>query len=242
MAIAVWRDHPCTQRAPAAANQVGPGIRGLGGASGLRDAGTAPLRGHVPRKYHTRHGRTVLPSLTQDQRCRKKTGAGMHLLFRHETTMTDAVGAVAALTRRNHHVLTARTESPITGGVDHPDAYRMLELHPDARAEVITAAYKALRKIRHPGGRDADRAWKSELEWAYRTLANPVTRHAYDRDTRWARLKPMGPGHELPVYVGEGQYAGWRIDLVATRDPAYLETLARSSDPLVTRRIRELRG
>jgi hypothetical protein len=121
--------------------------------------------------------------------------------------------------------------------------YKLLEVDRDARTEVITAAYKTLRRLRHPDGRDADRAWKAHLEWAYRTLCNPVTRHAYDRDERWMRMKPVGPANDEPIYVRDGPYAGWRLDQIAGHDPQYLETLlAHSHDPYVVNAIRAMKG
>lgn len=114
--------------------------------------------------------------------------------------------------------------------------YKILEVDTEASAPVIEAAYKVLRRRQLPEGREATARWRSEVEWAYSVLRNPASRHGYDRDVRWGRLRPVGPGvtaedrpapeTTFPVYLESGPYAGWMLTDVAAHDPAYLEWLS----------------
>lgn len=119
------------------------------------------------------------------------------------------------------------------------NAYKILQVDPEASAPVIEAAYKALRKQRLPEGKEATARWRTDLEWAYQVLRNSATRHGYDRDRRWGRLQPVGPGitgsgrtaidPSSPVYLESGPYAGWTLTDVAAHDPDYLGWLANQS-------------
>ncbi|MBI4142513.1 protein kinase [Candidatus Uhrbacteria bacterium] len=57
-----------------------------------------------------------------------------------------------------------------------PDHYDLLEVHPQARIEVIEAAFQALLAL-HPNG-----ARTAQLREAHETLADPKRRRAYDRE------------------------------------------------------------
>ncbi len=65
-------------------------------------------------------------------------------------------------------------------GVGAPDPYRVLQVQPDARPEVIDAAFGVLREVvlRSEAG-DAPRRL-AELMAAHRTLADPLLRAAHD--------------------------------------------------------------
>jgi hypothetical protein len=63
MTFAVRRDDRSAEGAVTAVPGRQAMCGGFGGACGLRGVGTPPLQCSVPRKYHTRHAGTVLPSL-----------------------------------------------------------------------------------------------------------------------------------------------------------------------------------
>jgi len=67
------------------------------------------------------------------------------------------------------------------------DYYRILEVHPDASAEVITKAYKTLARKYHPDQfHVSDKRLLTErmqdLNAAYETLGDPHLRARYDRE------------------------------------------------------------
>jgi curved DNA-binding protein CbpA len=66
-----------------------------------------------------------------------------------------------------------------------PDHYRTLQVHVDAEADVIRAAYRALARRHHPdgGGQSAEMA---QLNEAYAVLIDPRARAAYDAQVRTA--------------------------------------------------------
>lgn len=115
--------------------------------------------------------------------------------------------------------------------VSDRNPYKILQVDAEATGPVIEAAYKVLRKQRQPGGDDINKRWKSELDWAYTLLRSPASRHGYDRDRRWGRLRPVGPGADVdvigPSYLESGPYAGWSVTDVAAHDPDYLRWLSR---------------
>jgi curved DNA-binding protein CbpA len=94
------------------------------------------------------------------------------------------------------------------------DHYRTLEVDPQARVEVVHAAYKVLAKLLHPdiSGRDTTRDMAA-LNVAYDVLRDPVRRAAYDRARQVVRVEPD------PVYMSFGKHKGQPITSVPT---AYL--------------------
>ncbi len=71
------------------------------------------------------------------------------------------------------------------------DPYKLLQVHPEADAEIIGVAYRKLAQRYHPDvapGADAERRM-AELNAARDLLLDPAARAAYDRDRTW-------PGHE----------------------------------------------
>jgi curved DNA-binding protein CbpA len=73
------------------------------------------------------------------------------------------------------------------------DLYKVLQVDPDAHPTVITAAFRALARLRHPdlNGTD-DGAPMVDLNEAYETLRDPALRAAYDR---WRGVAvPVSPG------------------------------------------------
>ncbi|HEU4671882.1 MAG TPA: DnaJ domain-containing protein [Candidatus Limnocylindrales bacterium] len=130
-----------------------------------------------------------------------------------------------------------------------PDAYRVLQVLPDADGDVIRAAYRALARRYHPDGTAPDGLRMAELNAAYERVGRPDRRESYDAE-RGAPVA-VGPGRPestAPTWVdgplarrqrqvsGEprevidfGRYAGWRIADLARHDPEYLRWLSRHS-------------
>lgn len=75
------------------------------------------------------------------------------------------------------------------------DYYKVLQVDPEASAEVITAAYKVLAKRLHPETdlTGVHEIRLAELNRAYGVLKSGAARRAYD-DERAERLSPVGPG------------------------------------------------
>jgi curved DNA-binding protein CbpA len=91
------------------------------------------------------------------------------------------------------------------------DYYKVLQVDPEASAEVITAAYKTLAKRLHPETdlTGVHEIRMAELSRAYDVLHDPVARQQYDIE-REDRLHPVGPGVEpepirIPVLVAPPQ-------------------------------------
>jgi len=82
----------------------------------------------------------------------------------------------------------------------HRDAYRILQVVPEAHPDVIRAAYYALARIYHPDGDRSDTDLMSDLNWAYDQIRDRVRREAYDR-ARAAYRQPLGYG-QMPVGPG----------------------------------------
>jgi curved DNA-binding protein CbpA len=75
-----------------------------------------------------------------------------------------------------------------------PDYYRILQVDPEADAEVITAAFRVLARRLHPD-RDISGVQEhrmAELNRAYSVLRDPEQRRQYDAE--WKLMEPMGPG------------------------------------------------
>jgi DnaJ-class molecular chaperone len=125
------------------------------------------------------------------------------------------------------------------------DLYRILQVDPSAHPTVITAAFRALARLRHPdlNGTD-DGAQMVDLNEAYETLRDPALRAAYDR---WREVAvPVSPGESAPtrpahsgtpaarrtgdeVRLDFGRYLGWSLRELARQDPEYLMWLRRHS-------------
>lgn len=69
---------------------------------------------------------------------------------------------------------------------DFIDYYQILQVHFDASAEVIQAAYKRLSRIYHPDSLSCDHKKMALLNDAYRILNDPQARNQYHRD--WLRI------------------------------------------------------
>lgn len=144
------------------------------------------------------------------------------------------------------------------------DAYRILQVHPEAAQPVIRAAYRALAAMYHPDvsqvGFTGQRM--AELNKAYALVRTREARAAYDRavreremasltPTRWT---PTGPGRSggASDNVGSfsfrrtqdkagpeldfGRYVGWSLGEIMRHDPGYLEWLRRHSGGIRFRR------
>jgi hypothetical protein len=85
----------------------------------------------------------------------------------------------------------------MTAGFSRRDYYRVLQVDPAAHPEVIQAAYRTLLRVlrRHPdlGG---DAAEACVIIEAYRTLADPPQRQAYDA---WLRAHAASPLPQAPA-------------------------------------------
>jgi curved DNA-binding protein CbpA len=91
------------------------------------------------------------------------------------------------------------------------DLYRRLEVAPEARADVIHAAYRVLAKALHPDttGRDTTRDMAA-LNAAYDVLRNPTKRAQYDRTRTVREPDPAA------VFMSYGKYKGQPISAVPT--------------------------
>jgi curved DNA-binding protein CbpA len=127
------------------------------------------------------------------------------------------------------------------------DAYRVLQVHPEAEDVVIQSAYRALARIYHPDGQSSDPGRMAQLNEAYEHLRDPGRRRAYDARLRMTRAHavPIVPApqrvqagaayapHAAPDRVLDfGRYSGWRIGDLARHDPDYLRWLCRHSSGL----------
>jgi len=137
------------------------------------------------------------------------------------------------------------------------DPYRILQVHPEADAEIIGVAFRKLAQRYHPDvapGPEAARLM-AELNAARDLLLDPVARAAYDRsrtgpgDELAARRaaatgtsatpSPAGagtpagpiagppPGNPSGSVLSFGRYTGWSLGEIARRDVEYVEWLDR---------------
>lgn len=145
---------------------------------------------------------------------------------------------------------------------DDRDAYRVLQVDPEAHELVVRAAYRALATIYHPD-RDASALATrrmAEINDAYNKVRTADRREGYDRlrkrkvtdgdapvvyaspvpTTSTAHPAPAGnpPGASVET-VDFGRYAGWTIKQLARHDPDYLKWLARHSSGIRYRRLIE---
>ena len=136
------------------------------------------------------------------------------------------------------------------------DPYRLLQVHPEADAEIIQVAYRKLAQRHHPdvaSGPEAARRM-AELNAARDLLLDPVARAAYDRERARsgpaadggasAASTPAGrspgrapashepaagppPGSPSGSVLTFGRYAGWSLGEISRRDVEYVEWLDR---------------
>ena len=140
------------------------------------------------------------------------------------------------------------------------DYYRVLQVDPEADAEIITAAFRVLARRLHPD-RDStgvEEYRMAELNRAYTVLRDPAKRRQYDAER--TLLQPMGPGTDGPPRRGGlaarwngdagaetsvqpdaaanetrlnfGRYAGMTLREIAVQDSEYLRWLSRHSSGL----------
>src|SRR5437762_893028 len=84
----------------------------------------------------------------------------------------------------------------------HRDAYRILQVVPEAHPDVIRAAYYALARIHHPDGNQTNTDLMSDLNWAYDQIRDRVRREPYDRAR--AAYRPSLDQDQVPVGPGNG--------------------------------------
>jgi DnaJ-class molecular chaperone len=139
------------------------------------------------------------------------------------------------------------------------DYYKVLQVDPEADADVITAAFRALARRLHPD-RDStgvDEVRMAELNRAYGVLRDAEKRKQYDSE-RILDMRAMGPGDQPdgPAARGGlaarwnskddgaqagsvlkfGRYAGLTLRQIADQDADYLRWLGRHSSGLRYRR------
>jgi curved DNA-binding protein CbpA len=127
--------------------------------------------------------------------------------------------------------------------VDRRDPYRILQVQPDADADVVKAAYRVLARKLHPDAGvplDESRERKmADLNWAWSVVRDPVKRSMWESDRRRAppptpredatHGAPRGPlgADGAGARLDFGRYEGWTLGEVASRDPDYLDWLRR---------------
>lgn len=99
------------------------------------------------------------------------------------------------------------------------DHYRTLQVREDACPEVISAAYRALAKKRHPDASPYPQAtqWMRALNEAHETLSDPVRRAQYDArraSDRPTLLMPWGKHAGTPVADLPRSYLAWLVNNV----------------------------
>lgn len=140
------------------------------------------------------------------------------------------------------------------------DYYHILQVDPEADAEIITAAYRVLARRLHPD-RDITGVQEyrmSELNRAYAVLRDPAKRQQYDAER--TLMQPVGPGADGPRRRGGlaarwngdagseasvqpdaasdetrlsfGRHAGMTLREIAAQDTEYLRWLSRHSSGL----------
>ncbi len=125
------------------------------------------------------------------------------------------------------------------------DAYRILQIDPDADEFVLEAAYRALARHYHPDGKTPDTERMAAINRAYDLIRTADRRRRYDANrlnavgpepvvaTR-AKVEPWTMGsakreaeHASSSVLDFGRYRGWRLRDLARQDPDYLRWLAR---------------
>lgn len=136
------------------------------------------------------------------------------------------------------------------------DPYRILQVHPEADAEIIQVAYRKLAQRHHPDvATDTAAARRmAELNAARDLLLDAAARAAYDRERRTGAgtvgsaaspsegqpqraWSPPGsasetsadppPGNPSGSVLTFGRYVGWSLGEIARRDIEYVEWLDR---------------
>jgi curved DNA-binding protein CbpA len=131
------------------------------------------------------------------------------------------------------------------------DHYAVLQVDPQADADVIQAAYRTLARKYHPDVPGGSHERMLAINDAWTVLRNPETRAAYDRargrvaeappapsrpPETWERASAGAPpGTASGSVLDFGRYAGWSLGQIAHHDPDFLEWFART---LVGRRYR----
>lgn len=115
-----------------------------------------------------------------------------------------------------------------------PDYYRILQVDPEADAEVITAAFRVLARRLHPD-RDSSGVQEyrmAELNRAYAVLRDPEQRRQYDAERRLA--PPMGPGaapeREQPEREQPARRGGLSARMQAAAEAAGASAQGEASD------------
>lgn len=146
------------------------------------------------------------------------------------------------------------------------DAYRILNVRPDAHQVVLRAAFHALAGLYHPDVDDSPEAdaRMAELNRAYRQVRTPEDRAAHDRqlvaaassatssaavpasptvphvgavtEPRPRRTESQRVGAEKSATIDFGRYDGWTLAQLAKHDPDYLRWLNRHTSGLRYRR------
>jgi DnaJ-class molecular chaperone len=148
--------------------------------------------------------------------------------------------------------------------VNEIDHYKMLEVDPEADADVIGAAYRALSRKLHPAKdlTGTHRVRQTELDHSFAILSNSIQRRAYDarRAEEWVAVGP-GNGNGQADFrrlaagtlservqagldgetIGSlkldfGRYAGHTLSELVKVDPDYLRWLSRHSSGIRYRR------
>ena len=137
------------------------------------------------------------------------------------------------------------------------DAYKLLQVDPQADDIVVEAAFRALARRYHPDNHAGDSQRMADINRAYDLLRTPVRRRRYDREHHLMAVGPGTASVEPPptngaaenpapnpaAYAGVngqskqpsvslidfGRYRGWSLKDLAQHDPDYLRWLARSS-------------
>lgn len=133
------------------------------------------------------------------------------------------------------------------------DAYKSLQVDPQADDIVVEAAFRALARRYHPDNHAGDSQRMADINRAYDLLRTPVRRRRYDREHHLMAVGPGATSVQPPptngaapnaaVHAGVngqrqqppenaidfGRYRGWTLKDLAKHDPDYLRWLARSS-------------
>jgi curved DNA-binding protein CbpA len=124
--------------------------------------------------------------------------------------------------------------------VPERDAYKVLQVDPEATDVVIQAAYRALARRYHPdhGESQASTRRMAELNDAYSKVRSADRRALYDRQRARGGVQapivaPPPPGSNARGtdhrVLDFGRYEGWTIAKLAQHDPDYLRWLSRHS-------------
>jgi curved DNA-binding protein CbpA len=120
------------------------------------------------------------------------------------------------------------------------DAYKVLQVDPEADEVVVRAAYRALARKLHPdssGHRLAPDPRMAELNAAYALIRDPTARAEYDRSRGSGGSRRTATAVPPPPASGDaagsatrldfGRYEGWSLRDIARHDLDYLRWLQR---------------